>query len=132
MAWWRESMKTRDERLAWWREARLGMFIHWGVYSGLGGVWKDQKLTTGYSEHIQRRLKIPIAEYRANAAGNLFAVKLGDQTLTGVVRPGKAITQPLGTVKLAPGSFDIRIVPQELQRGELMKLRGLTLTLAAR
>lgn len=28
--------KTRDERMAWWREARFGMFIHLGLYSCLG------------------------------------------------------------------------------------------------
>lgn len=27
---------TRDERMAWWREARFGMFIHYGLYSLLG------------------------------------------------------------------------------------------------
>jgi len=70
MAWWRESMKTREQRLEWWREARFGMFVHWGVYAGMGGQWKDQKITSGYSEHIQRRLKIPIAQYRAEVAGS--------------------------------------------------------------
>ncbi|MBI5381778.1 MAG: alpha-L-fucosidase [Opitutae bacterium] len=68
--WWRESMQSRDARLQWWREARFGLFVHWGIYSGLGGVWHDQKITTGYTEHIQRRLKIPIAAYRAEAAGS--------------------------------------------------------------
>jgi alpha-L-fucosidase len=24
---------SKDERMAWWREARFGMFIHWGVYA---------------------------------------------------------------------------------------------------
>jgi len=27
---------TRDGRMAWWREARYGMFVHFGLYSGLG------------------------------------------------------------------------------------------------
>jgi len=30
--------QTQDERMEWWREARFGMFIHWGLYSELGGV----------------------------------------------------------------------------------------------
>jgi alpha-L-fucosidase len=67
--WWRESMKTRDERLEWWREARFGMFVHWGVYSGLGSQWQGRILSTGYSEHIQRRLQIPIPVYREEVAG---------------------------------------------------------------
>jgi len=28
--------KTRDERMAWWREGRFGMFVHYGLYSSLG------------------------------------------------------------------------------------------------
>lgn len=67
-AWWRESMKTRDDRLQWWREARFGMFVHWGVYSALGNEYQGRK-GGGYAEHIQRILKIPIPEYRSNVAG---------------------------------------------------------------
>ena len=67
-AWWRDSMKTRDERLAWFREARFGMFIHWGVYSGLGNEFHGRK-GGGYAEHIQRVLKIPIPVYRREVAG---------------------------------------------------------------
>src|SRR4051812_10444350 len=40
MEWWRRSMQTRDARVGWWRQARFGMFIHWGVYSQLAGVWE--------------------------------------------------------------------------------------------
>jgi alpha-L-fucosidase len=68
LAWWRESMKTHDRRIAWWREARFGMFIHWGVYSQLGGTWKGQPVS-GYAEHIQRKMKIPIPVYREQVAG---------------------------------------------------------------
>lgn len=53
----------KDQRLGWWREARFGMFIHWGVYSALAGEWKGQKVE-GYSEHIQRICKIPRETYR--------------------------------------------------------------------
>jgi alpha-L-fucosidase len=31
-----ETAKTRDRRMAWWRKARFGMFIHFGLYSVLG------------------------------------------------------------------------------------------------
>ena len=68
VAWWRDSRTNLDERLAWFREARFGMFIHWGVYSGLGNEYQGRK-GGGYAEHIQRVLKIPIPEYRAEVAG---------------------------------------------------------------
>ncbi|MGH9523085.1 MAG: alpha-L-fucosidase [Terriglobales bacterium] len=62
--WWTESMKTRDQRLdAWWRDAKFGCFIHWGVYSGPGGEWKGQPVH-GYAEHLMRIEKIPLAEYK--------------------------------------------------------------------
>lgn len=68
LAWWSESLKTHEERIAWWREAKFGMFVHWGVYSALGNEYKGRK-GGGYAEHIQRVLKIPISEYRREVAG---------------------------------------------------------------
>jgi alpha-L-fucosidase len=68
MAWWRQSMETHDARIQWWREARFGMFVHWGVYARLGGTWQGQPVR-GYAEHIQRILKIPIPVYREQVAG---------------------------------------------------------------
>src|SRR5689334_15511315 len=67
--WWRDSQTNLDERLAWFRDARFGMFIHWGVYSSLGNEYKGRK-GGGYAEHIQRVLKIPIVEYREEVAGH--------------------------------------------------------------
>jgi len=52
----------KEARLAWWREARFGMFIHWGVYSALAGEWKGQPVP-GYAEHIMRLCKIPRQSY---------------------------------------------------------------------
>lgn len=61
--WWKASMRNHDKRVAWWREARFGCFMHWGVYSGPGGVWKG-KPVHGYAEHLMRIERIPSAEYR--------------------------------------------------------------------
>jgi alpha-L-fucosidase len=33
-----ETPPERDARMKWWREARFGMFVHWGFYSGLAGT----------------------------------------------------------------------------------------------
>ena len=54
--------RAKDARPAWWREARFGMFIHWGVYSAFGGEWNGQKVE-GYAEHLQRIMKIKREEY---------------------------------------------------------------------
>lgn len=53
----------RDERMAWWRDARLGMFIHWGLYSGAGGSWDGKRYPQHYAEWIQNWAAVPCAEY---------------------------------------------------------------------
>lgn len=55
-----ESPEIIKKRLAWWEEARFGMFIHWGLYAHDGCHWNGQY---GRSEHMMSRLKIPIMEY---------------------------------------------------------------------
>ena len=57
-----ETPEERDERMGWWREARFGMFIHWGVYAIPAGEWNG-KPVKGISEWIQSKGKIPSAEY---------------------------------------------------------------------
>lgn len=46
----------------WFKQAGYGMMVHWGLYSLLGGEWKDKKCGT-YSEWIQAHCNIPISEY---------------------------------------------------------------------
>jgi alpha-L-fucosidase len=59
-----ETHEQQDARLRWFREARFGMFIHWGVYAVPAGTWKDRH----GGEWIMNQAKIPVAEYRALAA----------------------------------------------------------------
>ncbi len=58
-----ESPADRDARMQWFREARFGMFIHWGLYSQLAGEWRD-KTVMGGAEWIQNYLAIPSSQYR--------------------------------------------------------------------
>ena len=53
----------RDTRLAWWRNARFGMFIHWGLYSGAGGTWNGTTYKQHYAEWIQNWAAVPCDEY---------------------------------------------------------------------
>ncbi|HEX3719389.1 MAG TPA: alpha-L-fucosidase [Verrucomicrobiae bacterium] len=61
-----ETPQQRDSRMKWWREARFGMFIHWGVYSVPAGTY-DGKRIPGIGEWIMNRGKIPVARYREYA-----------------------------------------------------------------
>ncbi|VGO15429.1 hypothetical protein PDESU_04012 [Pontiella desulfatans] len=72
--WFVESMKKRDQRLEWYKEAKFGMFVHWGVYSVLAGEW-DGEVSTGYSEHILRSHKIPLDNYATDVAAQFNPVK---------------------------------------------------------
>ena len=58
---------SKDERMQWWREARFGLFIHWGVYSEWAGVYNGHPQLKGGAEWIMNRSKIPVAEYREKA-----------------------------------------------------------------
>jgi alpha-L-fucosidase len=52
----------RESRIAWWRQARFGLFIHWGLYAVPAGVWKGRAVP-GIGEWIMHRAKIPVKEY---------------------------------------------------------------------
>jgi alpha-L-fucosidase len=52
----------REKRLGWWREARFGMMVHWGLYALPAGQWKGQAIP-GIGEWIMNRAKIPVKEY---------------------------------------------------------------------
>lgn len=58
---------ANDPRLAWWRDAKFGLFIHWGLYTIPAGSWKGQEIE-GIGEWIMRFARIPIAEYEPLAA----------------------------------------------------------------
>ncbi len=51
-----------DERMAWWRDSKFGMFIHWGVYAIPGGE-RDGKICGGGAEWIMDKLDYTIEEY---------------------------------------------------------------------
>jgi len=51
----------------WWKKAKFGMFIHWGLYSLLGGVWNGKEVRY-YSEWLMSTKKILDPEYGKLAA----------------------------------------------------------------
>jgi alpha-L-fucosidase len=57
---------ANDQRMEWWREARFGMFIHWGVYAVPAGTYQGQKIDR-IGEWIMNRGKIPVKEYQSFA-----------------------------------------------------------------
>ena len=62
-----EPSVRQEARMNWWREARFGMFIHWGLYSEAAGYW-DGKPTHGAGEWIMTDMHIPRSQYAELAA----------------------------------------------------------------
>jgi alpha-L-fucosidase len=58
---------TIPDKMDWWKEARFGMFIHWGIYSVPAGVYKGQEVP-GIGEWIMNTAKIPVNKYAGYAA----------------------------------------------------------------
>lgn len=58
-----ETPEQHNARMKWWREARFGMFIHWGVYSVPAGIYKGKRID-GIGEWIMHNARIPVSEYK--------------------------------------------------------------------
>jgi alpha-L-fucosidase len=64
---------SQDEKMKWFREAKFGLFIHWGLYAVPAGTWKGRQIP-GIGEWIMNRAKIPVQEYE-QLAGQFNPVK---------------------------------------------------------
>jgi len=62
------SDQGHEKRIAWFREAKFGMFIHWGLYSIPAGEWQGKQVL-GLGEWIMHNAPVPVKDY----------VKLADQ-----------------------------------------------------
>src|SRR5579863_63369 len=62
-----ETTAQKDDRLRWFREARFGMFIHWGLYAIPAGRWSGKEIP-GIGEWIMNNASIPVADYKALAS----------------------------------------------------------------
>ena len=58
--------KIRDEKMEWWRDAKFGLFIHWGVYAVPAGMYKGEKVNR-VGEWIMQYEHIPVLEYKEYA-----------------------------------------------------------------
>lgn len=62
-----ESSEAFDQRMAWWRDATFGLFIHWGLYAVPAGIYQGDTIP-GIGEWIMDRADIPVAAYEKYAA----------------------------------------------------------------
>jgi alpha-L-fucosidase len=65
--WGNNIDQTNDAKTQWFKDAKFGMFIHWGLYSKLAGEWNGKRYY-GSGEWIMNQAKIPVREYRKVAS----------------------------------------------------------------
>jgi len=53
---------SEEAKLAWFKEAKFGLFIHWGLYSIPAGQWNGQRIP-GLGEWIMHNAPIPVTQY---------------------------------------------------------------------
>ena len=58
---------AKEKRLEWFREAKYGLFIHWGLYAIPAGEWNGKR-SLGIGEWIMNRLTIPVRDYKKLAS----------------------------------------------------------------
>ena len=57
---------AKEKRLEWFREAKYGLFIHWGLYAIPAGEWHGKR-SLGLGEWIMFRTPVPVREYESLA-----------------------------------------------------------------
>ena len=63
-----ETKAQRDARMQWWRDAKYGMFIHWGIYATPAGIWDGEIVDAKHgSEWIQCDALLTRAQYEPSA-----------------------------------------------------------------
>ena len=80
----KETAAQKNERMRWFREARFGMFIHWGLYAIPAGRWEGKEVP-GIGEWIMNRASIPVAEYKA-LAPQFNPTKFSAQEIVGLAK----------------------------------------------
>ena len=113
--WWTRSMASREQRLVWWRQARFGCFMHWGVYSVLGGEYEGQPVR-GYAEHIQRIRKIDQATYRRVAVEKFNPVGFNADEWADAAGAGRHAV-PHHHLEASRRLRDVRFRREPVQRG---------------
>jgi len=87
---WREMNKSKKATFDWFKDAKYGMFIHWGLYSIPGGIWKGKTMEEinnppNVAEWIMHAAKIPRAEY-ANLAKQFNPVAFNADSIVGLAK----------------------------------------------
>jgi hypothetical protein len=129
---------AREARLSWFREAKYGLFIHWGLYAIPAGEWKGRAVP-GIGEWIMNRAKIPVREYEALAGRwNLVKfdaeawVRLAEDTGRSWPRPAAGAESASASTTRRPRTGTTRTGPATPGTSARTRRRTLTASCARR
>jgi alpha-L-fucosidase len=74
-----------DAKMAWWREAKFGMFVHWGVYAATGGEFRGE-MPTNSAEWMMNKAKISIADYKVENVDKFNPVQFDARMFVGLAK----------------------------------------------
>ena len=60
---WQSMYESKTDRYKEYNDLKFGMFIHWGAYSTLGGIWQGKQIS-GLGEWIMYHAQIPREDYK--------------------------------------------------------------------
>jgi alpha-L-fucosidase len=65
---------TKEERLEWFKDAKLGVFIHWGYYGvkGIGESWSMYHKRISYDDYMEQGEEFTAKNYNPEAWAKLF------------------------------------------------------------
>lgn len=58
-----ENARSATDYMQWWRDAKFGMLVSWGLYAIPAGQWNDKEIH-GFSEWIMDKANIPLSQYK--------------------------------------------------------------------
>ncbi len=104
---------AREKRLEWFREAKYGLFIHWGLYAIPAGEWNGQR-SLGLGEWIMNRSQIPVKEYETAR----HAVQPGQvqRRRVGPARPGRGHEVHRDHLEASRRLRDVQVEGEPVQR----------------
>ena len=78
------TLSALSDKAAFFQASKFAMFVHWGLYSQAGGVWKGESFH-GISEWLMARMRVPAREY-ARLAGEFDPADFDAQDLVSVAK----------------------------------------------
>jgi len=112
----------KDARMAWWRNARFGMFIHWGLYAIPAGEWHGKK-DKGAGEWILTGLQVDPIEYEKELLPKFNPMKFDPKEWARMAKDGPTEAERADALAYLTGSMPLQFTDSRRIADTLLALR---------